>query len=190
MANEEINERSSKKKRRKDNLINFTLRVTATDLPLTDENFKIKLSMDIGSEFTPKLKAGDSGPNFNARRVRSILKFVSDDVIKKVVEYIYFKEVYVKDDKPQKLIENPEINQIYSERGAYRQDGNKLASKPGLKDEEERISKIVNSLIEEEGRKIPIEEKSIANIKFEHLSPGVLSVNVQKIINGDMPPPR
>ena len=169
--------------------INFTLKVTATNLPVDDDNFKIKLSMDFGSEFTPDLVARDISPNFNARKVRNILKFISQDVIRKVIEFIYFKEEYVENGKPTKVMRDPEIDRIYLERSKYRTK-QPLPSKPGLKDEEKRIAKVVDALIENDKRTIHINEKSIANIRFEHLSPGVLSVNVQKIVNGDMPPPR
>ncbi len=175
-------------KREQSGQINFTLRVSATDLPLDNENFKIKLNMDFGPEFGPELTSRTGGPNFHANRVRSILKFVSDDVIRKVVEFIYFKDVYVTDGKPHTLIENEEIANIYRERSRYRQS-NPLDTKPDLQKEEEIIAKAVNSLIDEGGRRIPIHERCVAAVRFEELSEGRLSVNVQKIVNGDMPPP-
>ncbi len=170
--------------------INFTLKVTATNLAVEDDNFKIKLSMDFGSEFVPDLVARDISPNFNAKKVRNILKFISKDVIRKVIEFIYFKEEYVENGKPAKVMRNPEIDRIYLDRSKYRKTNKNLSTKPNLKEEEKRIAEVVEGLINDEKRAIHINEKSIANIKFEHLSPGVLSVNVQKIINGDMPPPR
>jgi len=176
-------------KRKTADQINFTLKVTATNLPVQDDNFKIKLSMDFGSEFIPDLMARDISPNFNARKVRNILNFISQDVIRKVIEFIYFKEEYIENGKPAKVMRDPEIDRIYLERSKYRTK-RPLSSKPGLKDEENRIAKVVEALIENDRRTIHINEKSIANIRFEHLSPGVLSINVQKIVNGDMPPPR
>lgn len=168
--------------------INFTLKVSATDLPLDDENFKIKLNMDFGPEFGAELTSRTAGPNFHAKQVRSILKFVSEDVIRKVVEFIYFKDVYVTDDKPHKLIDNEEINNIYRERHRYRQT-NPLDTKPDLQREEQFIASAVDRLIDDEKRSIPIQERCVAAIRFEELSAGRLSVNVQKIVNGDMPPP-
>ena len=170
--------------------INFTLKVTATNLPIDDDNFKIKLWMDFGSEYIPDLVARNISPNFNGRKVRNILKFISKDVIRKVIEFIYFKEEYVENGKPTKVMRNAEIDRIYLDRAKYRKTNKNLSTKPNLKEEEKRIAEVVEALINDEKRVIHINEKSIANIKFEHLSPGVLSVNVQKIINGDMPPPR
>jgi hypothetical protein len=186
MANEEMIE----SKRKTPDQINFTLKVTATNLPIEDDNFKIKLSMDFGSQYMPDLVARDISPNFNARKVRNILKFISQDVIRKVIEFIYFKEEYVEDGKPAKVKRDPQIDQIYLDRSKYRQTNKNLSEKPGFKEEEKTIAKAVEALINDDKRVIHINEKSIANIRFEHLSPGVLSVNVQKIVNGDMPPPR
>ena len=169
-------------------LINFTLRVSATDLPRDDENFKIKLNMEFGPEFGSDLSSRTSHPNFNAARVRSLLKFVSEDVIRKVLEFIYFKEVYVTENKPHTLISNEEITNIYRERNRYRQS-NPLESKPGLDKEDQIIAKAVESLIQDERREVAIQEKCVASFRFEQLSAGKLSVNVQKIVNGDMPPP-
>jgi hypothetical protein len=188
MGTQELDEPTDKDKQEQSALINFTLKVSATDLPLADENFKIKLNMDFGPEFGTELTSRTGGPNFHANRVRTILKFVSDDVIRKVVEFIYFKDVYVTDGKPHTLINNEEINNIYRERNRYRQS-NPLESKPDLQKEEDIIAKAVNRIIDEDGRNIPIEEKCVAAIRFEELSAGKLSVNVQKIVNGDMPPP-
>jgi len=175
-------------KREQPGVINFTLKVSATDLPMEDENFKIKLNMEFGPEFGSDLSSRTSSPNFHARRVRSLLKFVSEDVIRKVVEFIYFKEMYVTDNKPHTLISNEEISNIYRERNRYRQN-NPLESKPELEKEEEIISKAVEKVIQDERREIPIHERCVAAIRFEELSAGRLSVNVQKIVNGDMPPP-
>jgi hypothetical protein len=186
MAKKEMIER----KRTAPDQINFTLKVTATNLPIEDDNFKIKLSMDFGSEFTPDLVARDISPNFNARKVRNILRFISQDVIRKVIEFIYFKEEYVEGDKPTKVMRNAEIDRIYLDRSKYRKTNKNLSKKPNLKEEEKRIAEVVEGFLNDEKRMIHINEKSIANIRFEHLSPGVLSVNVQKIVNGDMPPPR
>lgn len=169
-------------------LINFTLKVSATDLPMEDENFKIKLNMEFGPEFGSDLTSRTSGPNFNAQRVRTLLKFVSEDVIRKVVEFIYFKEVYITENKPHTLITNEEISNIYRERNRYRQS-NPLSSKPELQKEEEIIAQAVEKIIQDERREIPIHERCVAAVRFEELSEGRLSVNVQKIVNGDMPPP-
>jgi len=170
--------------------INFTLKVTATNLPIDDDNFKIKLSMDFGSQYMPDLVARDISPNFNAKKVRNILKFISQDVIRKVIEFIYFKEEYVENGRPTKVMRNSEIDKIYLDRSKYRKTKKDLSTKPNLKEEEKRIAEVVEALINDEKRVCHINEKSIANIRFEHLSPGVLSVNVQKIVNGDMPPPK
>ena len=130
MAAQEINESKSKRTEQ----IHFTLKVSATDLPLTDGNFKIKLTMDFGPEFTQELTSEEGiSPNFNATRVRTILNFVSDKVIRKVVEFIYLKEVYIKDGKPYNLIDNEMVDEtdkeaikriprIYSDRSKFRQE--------------------------------------------------------------------
>ena len=48
MGTQELDEPTDKDKQEQPALINFTLKVSATDLPLEDENFKIKLNMDFG----------------------------------------------------------------------------------------------------------------------------------------------
>ena len=191
MGTEEMEELSSiEKKRKKPGQIIFTLKVAATDLPLDDKNFKMKLKMDFGPEFTTDLRSQNTGPNFHAKRVRSLLKFVSEDVIQKIVEFIYFKNIYIIDGEPTKLKNNDEINKIYAERSEYRAKGYPLENKPELIEEEKTISEVVNALINEEGREIEIEEKNVATVRFEELSPGDLWLNAQTIVNGDMPPPR
>ena len=116
---------------------------------------------------------------------------MSDDVIRKVVEFIYFKDVYVTDDKPHTImINNEEIKSIYRERNRYRQSNPLRIYEPDLQKEEEIIAKAVNRIIDEQGRSIPIEERCVAAIRFEELSVGKISINVQKIVNGDMPPPK
>lgn len=190
MGTEEMNEASDNEKHyEKPGQISFTLKVVATDLPLEDENFKMKLIMDFGPEFSSDFRKRNTGPNFNAKRVRSLLRFVSDDVIRKIIEFVYYKNTYFIDDNPTKLIDNDTINRIYKERSKYRAEGHDLGSKPGLDKEEEIISKIVNELIDDEGRDIPVQEKNIASVRYDELSVGKMWANVQTIVNGDMPPP-
>jgi hypothetical protein len=180
---------SAELKRNQQDQINFTLKVAATNLPMDHKDFKIKLTMDIGPDFTSDLTSRTGGPNFNATRVRSILNFISGKVIQKVIEYIYCKNYYVKDGKPYKLINDDKINSIYAERSRYRQK-KALDTKPGLKEEEEFIARFVNAIIDNEQREIPIQEKNIESIQFEELSAGILSVSAKDIVNGDMPPPK
>ncbi|MBA4056804.1 MAG: hypothetical protein C0490_18970, partial [Marivirga sp.] len=114
-----------------------------------------------------------------------ILRFVSEDVIRKIIEFIYYKNFHNINGQPGKLINNKEINKIYANR---RTQGKK--SKSVLRQEEATIAKIVNALIENETRVIEIQEKNIATIRFEELSPGNLWANAQTIVNGDMEPPK
>jgi hypothetical protein len=189
MANPKTNDQQTKAKPSQSNQLNFTLKVAATSLPMDHKDFKIKLTMDFGSDFSSDLSSGNSDPNFNATNVRSILNFVSDKVLEKVMEYIYCKKYYLKDGKPVTLLNDERINKIYAERSKYRQK-NALDTKPGLKEEEEMIAKIVNAIIDNQKREIPIQEKNIESIKFEQLSPGKLMVSAKDIVNGDMPPPK
>jgi hypothetical protein len=168
--------------------ISFSLNVIATNLPLEHKDFKIKLEMQFGKPFSPEF-TNVAQPNFNAKRVRSILHFISDKVIRKVIEYIYFKRDYVYEGKPYKLNNDETVNKIYAERSKYRKT-KALETKPNLKEEEELIARIVEKFLENDKREIPIQEKNIEAIYFEQLSPAALAVSARDIVNGDMPPPR
>lgn len=190
MGAQQTNKSSSESNPAKPGQINFTLKVAATDLPLKDPNFKMKLILDFGPEFNGDLTSQNTGPNFSAKRVRSILRFVSEDVIRKIVEFIYYKNFYNINGQPSKLINDKAINKIYADRRTHINQGKSLKSKPGLRQEEAIIAKIVNNLINDETRVIEMQEKNIATIRFEELSPGNLWANAQTAVNGDMEPPK
>ncbi|SHG95849.1 hypothetical protein SAMN04488109_2636 [Chryseolinea serpens] len=68
--------------------IAFTMQVIATDVAPDHPDFKIKILLDFVPEFTTERNRDN--PNFSGRGVRSILNFVSNKVLPKVLEFVYY----------------------------------------------------------------------------------------------------
>lgn len=172
--------------------INFTLKVIATDLPVKDPNFKAKIVFDFVPTFTPELKADT--PNFHANKVYRLMNFITQRVIKKVIEWVYFDRGIV--DNVKELPEGYESAiRIYDERLAI-----KAKLPPGdlsyLDHREERettpkgdcIEDIVSKFFNNEDRPVWAKESNVTRITFEELSPSTITVDTRTAINGDKRP--
>jgi hypothetical protein len=163
---------------RKEN-IQFTLQVVATDVPITSDQFQIRLRLDVGPDFENDFESKRiAGPNFHGKRYQEILHFISESVIEKVIEHIYFKDLAI----------DAEVTKIYEERRRFKQKGEPLANKENLAEEEKLIQAKVNRLLKDE--KVHEKERNVNVIRYEKVNPEQLSYSVQTIVNGDMPPPR
>ncbi len=182
--------------------INFNLNVIATDLPMSDPNFKIKLVLDFVPEFTPNTQPEKS--NFNGNRVNEILNFIGNKVIKKVIEYIYFDRSNNTEStdscKENRLPEGfHQALEIYDQRlkiKAGREDENDMSYadyrevRKNRNEEGNFIEEIVNNYFNKEGRTVELKEKNVTRITYEYLSPPTLTVESKTAINGDKKLPR
>ena len=169
--------------------INFTLKVAATNLPLHDDNFKIKLSLDLIPDFNEKLES--IKPNFNANIVRDILKYVADDAILKVIEHLYF-DCDIKYGKNGYKPESYErVKAIYEERKVIKEEEKKQGNPDSTKHldhKEEEVIKMVREYFLNERRRRDPREENVTRIRFERLSPGTLGYDYSTIVNGDKKP--
>jgi hypothetical protein len=170
--------------------INFSLRVIATDLPVNDPDFKIKVAMDFVPDFIADTER--TNPNFNGKRVMEIMEFISDDVIRKVIEFIYYDRMnkYSPQDKGDDFIK---VLDIYDERKSRLEKMGKSVSDKKkdsiLRYGEKEIESIVSKFIKKEKRTPTKKENNVVNIRFEQFSPGTLTVSLQTVVNGEKRPP-
>lgn len=174
--------------------INFTLHVSANDAdPETDE-FKIKVVLD----FVPPFSGGNgsSTSNFNANSVHRILTFISDRVIKKVVEAVYYDRDNAELPASKKVdlpFNFDAAMKIYDERrGKNKGNGdyshlNYRERKNGDKDRN-CIECIVNDFFDDPKRPVWNKENNVTRIIFEQQSPPSLTVESRTIVNGDKRP--
>jgi hypothetical protein len=171
--------------------INFSLRVIATDLPVNDPNFKIKIAMDFVPDFISDTVR--TNPNFNGKRVMEIMNFIGDDVIKKVIEFVYYDRLneYTAKNQGDNFTD---VIDIYKERqGQLAKLGKSAKSEEKkaaiLNHREEDIRSIVSKFLMKKNRKPTEKESNVANIRFEQFSAGVLTVALQTVVNGEKRPP-
>jgi hypothetical protein len=172
--------------------INFSLRVIATDLPVNDPNFKIKIAMDFVPDFISDTVR--TNPNFNGKRVMEIMDFIGDDVIKKVIEFVYYdrlNEYSPKDqgdsfDKVIDVYEDRKKQLAKISKGDPKADEKKKAI---LTHREKEIDSIISKFLTKAKRKPTEKESNVANIRFEQFSAGVLTVALQTVVNGEKRPP-
>lgn len=188
--------------------INFSINVSANEVdPETDE-FKCKVVIDFAPPFARESGSGTS--SFNANTIHSILTFISDRVLKKVVEAVYYdRDVAIHDKtngtyKPVKesltLPDNyGEAMAIYNERND-KKNGNdnthldikerksKKDRYSAKDDDEDCIECIVNKFFNTEGRQVWSKENNVTRITFEQMSPPSLTVETRTVVNGDKKP--
>jgi len=172
--------------------INFTLNVSANDLDPDDKNFKVKAVLD----FVP---AFSNGPNsglstFNANKVHALLTFISDRVIKKVVEQVYFDRENEKYVPETKLPPNyKKVIGIYDERRKKKQGDDDyshldLYERKPANGDTNCIECIVDDFFKNPERPVWEEETNVTRIIFEQQSPPTLTVESRTIVNGDKRP--
>lgn len=187
--------------------ISFSLHVIATDLPMDDKNFKIKVEMD----FDPKIPDSEKkqAPNFNGTVVHEILNFISNKLIKKVIEFIYYdrtndelvretnkklarKKLSLKQLEAQKMqlpySFKPAMD-IYEERldKKKKQKSNSLAY-ANLK--EDVIQGYVDTFFKNKNRKIWDKERNVSRVIYTILSNPTMSIQSRTPVNGDKKLPR
>ena len=176
--------------------INFTLKVIATDLPVKDRNFKAKIVFDFVASFTPELKADT--PYFHGNKIYNLLRFISDRVIKKVIEFVYYDRAngaYCKANELKLPLGYERAIAIYNKRQEIKAD-----SEPGdlsyLDHREEEaeyndgnsIETLINTLFESMERPVWDKEANVTRVTYEELSPSTLSVETRTVVNGDKRP--
>ena len=173
--------------KRKDNAneINFTLRVSAISSPQADpKNYKLKVSMDLDPEIYTSFE--NYTPNFDAKQVREILDFISEDVIRKVIEHIYFDRESKFRESPLAL-KDPGVQRALKETLEIYDARRKSKSKdyPG----EEKIIAIVDNFINQRNPKlITEEERNVTQVRYERFSASKTYYSVQERVNGDKRP--
>jgi len=187
--------------------ISFTLNVIATDLPMEDKNFKIKIEMD----FVPKIidKQKKEAPNFNGTLVHSILNFISNKLIKKVIEFIYYDRTnddLVRENNkklsrkklPKKRLEDERMQLPYNFKTAMDIYGERLDKKKKLNSrslsyanyKEDIIEGYVEKYFSNGNRKIWDKERNVSRVAYTILSAPTMSVESRTPVNGDKKLPR
>jgi len=188
--------------------ISFSLNVIATDLPRDDKKFKMKIVMD----FTPKFLPGQKKetPNFNGTRVHEILNFISNKLIKKVIEFIYYdrtnddlrKETNKKlarQKLPKKKLEAQKMalpssfNQamaIYDERLAKKMKQKRSESLAYANHKEPLIEGYVEKYFAKKDRQIWEKERNVSRISYSVLSNPNMTIESRTAVNGDKKLPK
>jgi hypothetical protein len=174
-----------------ESLINFTLNVSANDLDPEDPNFKIKAVLDFVPPFNNGANSGVS--TFHANKVHRLLTFISERVIKKVIEQVYY------DRENEKYVPEGELPANFKKaKGIYDQ---RRAKKKGNGDyshldylermyngDTNCIECIVNEFFDNPKRPVWDEETNVTRVIFEQQSPPSLTVESRTIVNGDKRP--
>lgn len=162
----------------KSDQIYFTLKVAASDFEKSSPK-RIKLSMDIGPEFSNYSQSDESfNPNFRADRVREILNILSDEVIKKVVAYLHYDETYY-----QKHLDMRKVKEIEQSKMP---DDEKRAQKREIIIA--GAEKYIKSRNIKPGSVEDKKESAVNQIRFERYNPQHSSFSVLTDANGDKPP--
>lgn len=172
--------------------INFTLNVSANDLDPEDKNFKVKVVLDFVPPFSNGANSGLS--TFHANKVHRLLTFISERVIKKVIEQVYF------DRENEKYVPEPKLPAnfkkaigIYDERRKNKKGGDDyshldLYERMPDNGDTNCIECIVNDFFNDAKRPVWDDEKNVTRIIFEQQSPPSLTVESRTIVNGDKRP--
>jgi len=188
--------------------ISFTLNVIATDLPMEDKNnFKMKIEMD----FAPKIPDGQKkeAPNFNGTAVHEILNFVSNKLIKKVIEFVYYDRTnddLVKENNKKltrkklskKKLEEQKMQLPTSFKPAMGIYEERLDKKKKLRSaslayanyKEDIIEGYVEKYFNNKNRKIWDKERNVSRVSYTILSAPTMSVESRTPVNGDKKLPR
>jgi hypothetical protein len=173
-------------------LINFTLNVSANDLDPEDPDFKIKVVLDFVPPFNNGVNSGLS--TFHANKVHRVLTFISDRVIKKVIESVYY------DRENEKYVPEPELPanfknamDIYDKRRSMKKGNGDTSHLDHLErkskaDDKNCIECIVNDFFDDPKRPVWNEEINVTRITFEQQSPPSLTVESRTVVNGDKRP--
>jgi len=187
--------------------INFTINVSANEADPEKNDFKCKVVID----FAPPFNGGNSPAtsSFNANTIHSIMTFISERVLKKVVEAVYYdRDVATYDQakaeySPTNGLKLPpkykEAMNIYNERREKKKgdddtthlDIKERKSKTRVKeddDDEDCIECIVNKFLKTKDRPVWSKEKNVTRITFEQMSPPSLTVETRTVVNGDKKP--
>jgi hypothetical protein len=186
--------------------INFTINVSANEVDPEKDEFKCKVVID----FAPPFGGGNGSLPFNANTIHGILDFISDRVLKKVVEAVYYDREVATYDKKEKtynaakdLVLPDNYGQamaIYDERSSKKngkdnshldikeRKSKKQDSYRGKDDDEDCIECIVNKFFNNKDRQIWSKEKNVTRITFEQMSPPSLTVETKTTVNGDKRP--
>lgn len=180
----------------------FSLQVIASDLSPKDENFQAKIVFD----FAPPFDLAPNIPNFNANKVHELLEFISDRLLKKVIESVYYdrgnEQVCKTEELPYRY---KEAMKIYDERLALKKKTKKGDSsyldhreekqqrpKAGKKGKpfkkQASIEEIVGKFFTEADRPVWDEETNVTKVTFEQMSPPTLTVETKTAVNGDKRP--
>lgn len=188
--------------------VSFSIHVIATELPVNDKNFKIKVEMD----FDPKIPDGEKkqAPNFNATVVHEILNFISDKLLKKVIEFVYYdrtNDELVKETNKklarrklsQKQLEAQKMQLPYSFKPAMDIYEARLDKKKKQKSKtslayanlkEDVIQGYVEKYFNNKNRKIWDKERNVSRVIYTILSDPTMSVQSRTPVNGDKKLPR
>ena len=172
--------------------INFTLTVSANDVDPEHDDSKIKVVLD----FVPPFNNGTTSTlsTFHANKVHRLLNFISDRVIKKVIEQVYFDRENEKYVPATELPANfKKAKGIYDERRKEKKgngDYSHLDLYERKRDDSdtECIECIVNDFFNDAKRPVWDDEKNVTRIIFEQQSPPTLTVESRTIVNGDKRP--
>jgi hypothetical protein len=151
--------------------ITFTLKVAAIFKDdYAKEPSKVKVVMDIGPEITTPLDEKEKdfyNPNFNANHVKYLLDKISNEVLKKVVAYVHYKD--------EKFISNIDKESL------------KGLEKKSPKVKLEVIHATTEKVFQSRDRNMERERK-VNQIRYEKVNPDKVLFSVLEAANGDMPP--
>ena len=179
--------------------ISFSLNVIATDLPIDDPKWKAKIVFDCA----PKPGTESDAPNFNANKVQDLLVFVSNRLLKKVVESVYYdrdnEDVCKPDELPDGYYEAMKIYdaRLRLKRKArkgdssyldYREETPRSRKKTNSNQSLASINDIVEKFLTRNKRPVWDEETNVTRVTFEQLSPPSLTVETRTVVNGDKKP--
>lgn len=179
--------------------ISFTLNVIATDLPIDDPKFQAKIVFDSVPAFVAE--AERHATQFNANRVYELLNFVSDRLVKKVIESVYYdrgnkltckaRELPARYDDAMKIY-NERLrlkkkarkgNSAYLDHKEHKSQVNKKNGSP-----QNCIEDIVDEFFKTKKRPVWEDEKNVTRVIWEQLSPPSLTVETRTVVNGDKKP--
>lgn len=177
----------------------FSLNVIATDLPIDHKDFQAKIVFDSIPAFVAEAERHST--QFNANRVHELLNFVSDRLIKKVIESVYYDRGNKDTCKPKELPPRYDAAmKIYNERLREKKKARKGdSSYLDIKEHRSKawkkngtpqncIEDIVDEFFKTSKRPVWEEEKNVTRVIWEQLSPPSLTVETRTVVNGDKKP--
>ncbi|HEY5751231.1 MAG TPA: hypothetical protein VIU12_34450 [Chryseolinea sp.] len=187
--------------------IAFTMRVIATDVPSTHPDFKIKILLDFVPEFTTERNRDN--PNFSGKGVRRILNFVSDKVLPKVLEFVYYdvnnaaiakSYHYANAKKPDGLPPGyDDVMKVYEKRRETKEakldEMQKNSKTPDINidipdpEGESLIEKQLEILMKKDTPLWP-RENAVSRVTYTRLSAARLTVEQRTAVNGDKKLPK